>query len=50
MSCRSCQERRAKLRSALVERKIAEAARQAALGLLEAAGLKKGEGDGLDRR
>ena len=48
MTCLNCTERRDKLRAAFVEAKIAEAVKQAALGLGEMVGVvkKKGDGDG----
>lgn len=45
MTCDNCQERRDKLRAALLDAKIAEAVKQAALGLSEMVGLKKEKGD-----
>lgn len=45
MSCTECAERRKKLLDALLQAKIAEASKQAALGAAEMAGLKE-KGDG----
>lgn len=39
--CRECEERRAALRDAIFRAKIAEAAKQAAIGVAELTGLKK---------
>ena len=45
LMCTDCSERRKKLLDALLHAKIAEAAKQAALGAAEMAGLKE-KGDG----
>lgn len=43
MTCQSCEERRQRVRDAWVNGQIAEAARQAALGVAELTGLKAKE-------
>lgn len=45
MSCKTCEERRKKLASALSQRDAIEAARQMMLGAAELVGLKKKEPD-----
>lgn len=41
MACRECQERRQRVRDAWVNRQIAEAVRQAAIGAAEIVGIKE---------
>ena len=50
MTCRACAERQKRVRDAFLRGKMIEAAKQAAIGAAEMAGVKrKGGGDGVER-
>ena len=49
MTCESCEDRRRRLLDALMQAKIAEALKQAALGAAEMAGLKDKDDGGIRR-